>query len=1067
MPRKDWTKLGASFGVSVGILLLFQASLPMGRAATETEDRREVVARLVSEARALGLGAQVDSAMALADLAAEKARQWFGEEDSSYVSALIAQASCAFALGDAVRSEWARTKAVLLSERIFGAEHAKVALALSHLYSHHLRFRGIHIDSLIQRAISINKQAYGPQSRQVAAAMQCLGRGLLETGCCAESDSVLDLVEHLHERNFGRQSAQVATVLGYRGDRCLHIGQFARAEEYFLEAIAAVEGLEGHSSRLAHILDGLSKLCLIMARYDEAETYLRRCMHVIDSHEESWRWTCAVTAMNHLGSLYSYQGKHAESEEAYREALRLRLKVQGPHNPEIAEPLNNLGNLCEQLGRYAEAEDFFKRALKAREEHPLYGPQHPYLVYSLNGLGWVYTEQGRYSEAAAAFNRALSNVKDAYGPEHPHVAWCLSALGNLSRIQGDYVAAERHLTRALNITEKTHGSHHPETAGCLRDLAVLYGSTGDISRSVANYNGMRKLRADFIRNAFSHASEGQKMRWISQYPLIDHSFLALSVSHPSQDILRSALEMVLQGKAAVIDAVMAEKQAVYCSYDDRVTRNVEAHSDLCGRIAQMALTDASCFPKEMYRDSLQVLYSIKDSLETQISSWCSEFRDELATQDVRVSDITDALTEKAVLWEFVRYKPYDFNGTGGDEKRSGSPRYLAFTLNHLGDIAVADLGNAEELDSLVSTARKMIYGARFEVRSPRMAELERELNRVTGQLYARIFAPLEPTLADRTEILICPDGQLSLLPFEILPQPDGEYVVESLSKSYLSSGRELVRAGSKRKCPDLAIVVAGPDFDLTSKAPSPQPSGKVSAGDTLPLGNGFFRGAGSCLQSKFRPLSYSFEELESVVTVLRRKGQLHVDTYYGDNALEGVLKGLKTAPRVLHLTTHGYFCEDLSSSETTIFENPLLRSGLALAGANRLIDEPEPHDTECDDGILTALEVSALDLMGTDLAVLSACETGVGDVKNGEGVFGLRRAFQHAGARTIVMSLWKVPDRETYELMDHFYNIWLSGNSKKAALRKSVLRVIDSLRERYGTAHPYFWGAFVLAGDPS
>jgi CHAT domain-containing protein len=207
--------------------------------------------------------------------------------------------------------------------------------------------------------------------------------------------------------------------------------------------------------------------------------------------------------------------------------------------------------------------------------------------------------------------------------------------------------------------------------------------------------------------------------------------------------------------------------------------------------------------------------------------------------------------------------------------------------------------------------------------------------------------------------------------------------------------------------------------------------------------------------------------MEAVAGLLRGSDGIAVAEYRGGAACEEVLKRMSSSPGLLHIVTHGQFCADVDQEDGAVSGNPLLRSVLAMSGANRLRWAAEAGGGEAEDGILTAYEVSALNLVGTDLAVLSACETGVGDVRNGEGVFGLRRAFQHAGTRSLLMTLWKIPDDQTLELITSFYEEWLGGASKKQALRRAVLKQIAALRSRFGVAHPYFWGGFVLVGDPN
>jgi CHAT domain-containing protein len=306
-----------------------------------------------------------------------------------------------------------------------------------------------------------------------------------------------------------------------------------------------------------------------------------------------------------------------------------------------------------------------------------------------------------------------------------------------------------------------------------------------------------------------------------------------------------------------------------------------------------------------------------------------------------------------------------------------------------------------------------------------------------------------------------------MLPFGILLSPDGKYLVEKFGISYLSSGRDLLKFKKETQPGEGALIVADPDFDYYGKTPAiSQTKALVALQPSPPLYEPA-RGAGGCLDVPFNRLRHSQDEAKSVENILKSEAHLRVDLYCDSKAQEEALKGLSQSPRILHIATHGYFCSDPKSNAGQMLENPLLRSGLALAGANRLMEKKRESIDPVEDGILTAMEASGLNLSGTELVTLSACETGVGEVKNGEGVYGLGRAFQHAGARTIVMSLWKVPDQETCELMSGFYRNWLSGQTKQEALRQSTLKVLNACRSKYGTAHPLLWGGFVMVGDPN
>jgi CHAT domain-containing protein len=306
---------------------------------------------------------------------------------------------------------------------------------------------------------------------------------------------------------------------------------------------------------------------------------------------------------------------------------------------------------------------------------------------------------------------------------------------------------------------------------------------------------------------------------------------------------------------------------------------------------------------------------------------------------------------------------------------------------------------------------------------------------------------------------VATDGLLNLIPFETLTKNGDRYLIEDHQFVYLSSGRDVLKDK-----PDLsghdAFVLADPDF-MADPAALPVLAESESSPQLA------FRGdmtATECLVSMFSPLPMTRQEGISVTGLLDGTGQYNVTYLESDQAREDALKNLTNPPDILHMATHGYFCQNVKETKLS---NPLLRSGLILAGANRTIGEMNDSDVGSEDGILTALEVSGLNLIGTDLVVLSACQTGIGDVRSGEGVFGLRRAFQHAGAKSMVMSMFTVPDESTSYFMERFYSNWLSGQTKSSALRNTSLSIIKELREEKGFAHPLFWGGFILAGDPN
>jgi CHAT domain-containing protein len=329
---------------------------------------------------------------------------------------------------------------------------------------------------------------------------------------------------------------------------------------------------------------------------------------------------------------------------------------------------------------------------------------------------------------------------------------------------------------------------------------------------------------------------------------------------------------------------------------------------------------------------------------------------------------------------------------------------------------------------------------------------------VSAALCERLVEPLQSTFDGASQVFVAADGILNLLPFETLTSDGERYLIEDHQFVYLTSGRDMLKEQHETSSRD-AIVMADPDYMIDPSI--------LHAFATLDSSSILaYRGnteTPECLASMFSPLPMTRQEGSAVAQLLDQSGAMETSYFEAGRAREGTLKNLQQAPRVLHIATHGYFC---SEADRDALSNPLLRSGLVLAGANRTIGRLNDDRPNAEDGILTALEASGLNLVGTDVVVLSACQTGLGEVRSGEGVFGLRRAFQHAGAQSLIMSMFAVPDESTASLMERFYGNWLSGQSKSEALRNASLSILNERRKKGASSHPLFWGGFVLVGDP-
>jgi CHAT domain-containing protein len=497
---------------------------------------------------------------------------------------------------------------------------------------------------------------------------------------------------------------------------------------------------------------------------------------------------------------------------------------------------------------------------------------------------------------------------------------------------------------------------------------------------------------------------------------------------------------VLEGKGRVLEAMSDSVGRLRQSVKPEDRMLLEQLVAVAQQLSTLIYQGPGGLSPEVYRQRVDALSSQQAQLEAELSTRSAAFRQEVAP--ITLAAIQAAIPKQAALVEWYRYEPFDPKAK--DEKTKWSkPRYVAYVLRHYGKPTVVDVGEAEAIDALVQDFRMALS-------DPKNAFVDE----IAQELSDTLLKPLRPLLGDIDQLLLSPDGALNLVPFAALRDGTDAYLAMRYEVSYLTSGRDLVRFSTAATNGE-AVVVADPDYG-PSDTKVAQAAPAVEAARSLDLDR---RGL------IFKPLSGTVAEAQALTPLLKVQKE---DLLTQAQATEAKVKHLH-GPRILHIATHGFFLRDnelpatalrvggFSNDQTPVplGENPLLRSGLALAGAN------SRQSGEHDDGILTAAEVAQMDLRGTQLVVLSACETGVGDVQNGEGVYGLRRALVLAGAETQVASLWKVADVATKDLMVEYYQRLLQGEGRSAALRAAQQKMIKSQMR----SHPYYWAAFVPIGN--
>ncbi|SRR6266851_2349519 len=881
----------------------------------------------------------------------------------------------------------------------------------------------------------------------------------------------------LARQHFGANHEELANSLSNLAFLYEALGEYLEAERVYKEALTIYRAIPEESAlNFAGALNNLAFLYSSMGNYAAAESLYREALQIWRANSESGDKNLLVAqALNNLGVLYHALDNYKTAEAYLKQALEIRRDLAGDSHPVVAGSLNSLAELYRETGNLAEAKAFLQEALKiqrtALEEQDLD------IANTLNSLAAVYRAEGDYDAAVSFYQEALDIWRNALGDKHPIVATSLNNLALLYKTVGNFARAEMLLQKALKLRRDILGKDHPDVAGTLYNLASVSVALGYTSEALPLMQEAALLDERLSGQVFSIGSESQRMAYLVSMQSHIAGFLSLVLRHlsHSSDALQAGLDLVLRRKAIGAEALAAQRDAILSGRYPALEPTLHRLKTLRMQIAQATLIGPGSEGIRAYQQRLTEQNAQKEQLEAELAHQVPEMNLAQKLRTVDRHQVAQALPQGSVLVEFVRFDVFNFQAVPArGERRWEAAHYVAFVLpsGKPDEVHLINLGEAEPIDQMIATFRLSITGeARDLDGEPEPSDDETRMGDAVA-LRAAVFDPLLPALGSSRRLFLAPDGDLTRLPFEVLPFDNEQYLIDIYHISYLGVGRDLLRFERPPiRQPTLPLVIADPDFDLKSDEILTSPS---EGDQPLPGRQSRDLERGSL---RFERLPGTRDEGEQVAA------RLHAQYLHGKMALEGYLKEDYHSPRILHVATHGFFLPDQKSDagegmledESTILrdktrssrlerfmkrhvENPLLRSGLALAGINTWSQEGSVP-LKAEDGILTAEDVSGLDLSDTELVVLSACKTGLGEVHAGEGVFGLQRAFVLAGARTLVMSLWKVPDRRTQELMKDFYSYFGDGYPCSDALRNAQLM----MKTRH--ANPFNWGAFICQGD--
>jgi CHAT domain-containing protein/Tfp pilus assembly protein PilF len=817
---------------------------------------------------------------------------------------------------------------------------------------------------------------------------------------------------------------------GFQFEPMLCLGQIALDEADYKAArnwLQRAQSVADHASPPSELFETLADVAFREGDLSMASDYARQALqanHQGGDHTRGWL---------RLGQIEAKRGQLSEALKYVERAIAVS-RTRAPHSQTAAEILIELGTLHLQRGEPTLARRSFQDALSFWEEA---APQSWTTAKIYEGLGDVAKAEGHTELAANLYGKSIRILEGYFGPENPNVASGLIKLAEAEARQGNL---ERAFDSALHA--ERIGTTHLRTTiqGLSERQALLYASVRPVALDLLTTLLESRLRRD---------AESRRLAW----------------------------DAIIQSRAAVLDEMATRNKAI--GPEPQVAELTRKLVTARERLANVSVRGVQAYGPEIYRKLLVRTEREEDEIEQLLAEKSAVFRKQRQQRRLGFEQVRSSLDQHSVVVAYIRYSHSNLSLPSSESVSC----YAAFILRFGNDTPdFVPLGSARQIEHLWSAWHREISSQAHSMLQSKLAELR--YRQSAAALRRAIWDPIITKIGDASQILVVPDGVLHLVNFDALPFGNSRYFAESgRTFHYLTAERDLVASSTFHGQGLLAM--GNPNFDraasetVASRDQFPSAGGNASA-TALPIFRGSRSACGSFRTLQFASLPGSGQEAEEVGSAWQRSAGKAGDSDHNTaliltGADAGPLQFRELAPgkRILHLATHGFFLEgrcdsiiDKQEAESpdrlvgiTAGENPLLLSGLAFAGANR-------RSNQASDGIITAEEIAAMNLLGVDLAVLSACDTGLGAVKSGEGVFGLRRAFQLAGVNTVVMSLWAVDDLASKKWMRSMYREHLlNGKSVAESVRAANLDAIHERRAAHLSTHPFYWAAFIAAGN--
>ncbi len=904
---------------------------------------------------------------------------------------------------------------------------------------------------------AILEQTPETQQSEYADILSSLGMIYWKTGEFEKAETFLNESKTIFETTEGNDLPGYAFTLNCLAILYRETGNYEKAEALSLESLRIKEkSTEKNDPYYAGSLVNLANLYAAMGNYEKSESYYLDAKRIFEAEPENTEHSFYANCLNNLAILYSNMGIFEKAEALHIKANAVwRIKL-GENHPDYAGGLNNLASVYWEAGNFRLAEQYYLEANAIWAE--TYGKENPDYALSLNNLASVYRSLADYPKAESLYLETIAIWEKTVGKEHPYFGESLHNLGILYFLAGDSQKARQYCFQANEIFRKSWGKENAEYVESLYNLANLNWATNNSDDAVRCLSEASDIDKLLLVKATRHLSDHELYAYIKKFD----TWLTLSLSYAEtkDELPELCYDNALFYKGFLLQAANQIKRLA------QINPIAAEKFNLLKSYHRLLAAEYTLPVSERDNSGIADLNEKINELEKDLARTLNGCDN--AMRQVKWREIQGALTAGEAAVEFIHFR-YHHN------KQTDSTSYAALLVRP-GDNKPKFIPLFEErsLDSLLFTSgeRRADYVNHLYTLAERGAK---PLDKQQKTLYDLLWKPLEKELTGVKTIYFSPSGLLHRLHLAAIPINLDSVLADRYQLIELGSTRQLVVPTTTQSAANDALLFGGIRYDSDSTA-IVQANAALDSVSFTSRGELSFAYTDSTLRiGTWSELPFTDREVRSVAGSLKTAG-IQVDTRLGYAATEETFKrigqNITPSPRILHLATHGFFFPDPKTTSTRfetsstldapvpvfkLSDHPMIRSGLILAGANHAWTTGKPIKEGMEDGILTAYEISQMNLSNTELVVLSACETGLGDIQGNEGVYGLQRAFKIAGAKYLIMSLWQVPDQETSIFMANFYKHWLEG---KMTIPDAFRATQQEMRERF--INPYQWAGFVL-----